>query len=56
MLLFPKDQMPYQVAATAWTQMIGCKRYEGNKTLDAIRDFRDQYRGRGPEGQVPITP
>ncbi len=56
MLLFPNDRMPYQVAATAWTQMIGCKRYEGDKTLDAIRDFRDQYRGRGPEGQVPITP
>jgi uncharacterized protein DUF3105 len=55
MLLFPNRQMPYEVAATAWTQLIGCKRYEGAKTLDAIRDFRDQFRGRGPEGQVPIN-
>ena len=56
MLLFPNPEMPYEVAATAWTQLMGCKRYEGAKTLDAIRDFRDQYRGRGPERQVPITP
>ena len=56
MLLFPNRQMPYAVAATAWTQLMGCKRYEGTKTLDAIRDFRDQYRGRGPETQVPINP
>jgi uncharacterized protein DUF3105 len=56
MLLFPDPRMPYEVAATAWTQLIGCKKYEGAKTLDAIRDFRDQYRGRGPEVQVPINP
>jgi hypothetical protein len=56
MLLFPNPKMPYEVAATAWTQLMGCKRFEGDKTLDAIRDFRDQYRGRGPEQQVPITP
>ncbi len=56
MLLFPNSEMPYEVTATAWTQLMGCKRYEGSKTLDAIRNFRDQYRGRGPEGQVPITP
>ena len=56
MLLFPDPRMPYEVTATAWTQLLGCKRYEGTRTLDAIRDFRDQFRGRGPEGQVPITP
>lgn len=54
-LMFPNRDMPYEVAATAWTQLMGCKRYEGAKTLDAIRDFRDQFRGRGPEG-VPFTP
>ena len=48
-LMFPNPDMPYEVAATAWTQLMGCKRYEGAKTLDAIRDFRDQFRGRGPE-------
>ncbi len=56
MLLFPNPRMPYEVAATAWTQLMGCKTYKGAKTLDAIRDFRDQYRGRGPEAQVPINP
>lgn len=56
MLLFPNPRMPYEVATTAWTQLMGCKRFEGAKTLDAIRNFRDQYRGRGPEGQVPINP
>jgi hypothetical protein len=55
MLLFPNPRMPYEVAATAWTQLMGCKKYEGMKTLDAIRDFRDQYRGRGPEA-VPFSP
>jgi hypothetical protein len=55
MLLFPNSRMPYEVAATAWTQLMGCKKYEGAKTLDAIRDFRDQFRGRGPE-PVPVSP
>ncbi len=53
MLLFPNPDMPYAVAATAWTQMLGCDRYEGRATLDAIRAFRDVYRGRGPE-PVPL--
>jgi hypothetical protein len=54
MLLFPNPQMPYEVAATAWTQLIGCDRYEGAATIDALRDFRDSYRGLGPE-PFPIT-
>lgn len=49
MLMFPNSQMPYEVAVTAWTQLMGCKHYKGAKTLDATRDFRDAYRGRGPE-------
>lgn len=54
-LLFPNDDMPYEVAATAWTQLIGCPKDEGDATLDAIRDFRDIYRGNGPEGAIPIS-
>ena len=54
MLLFPNSRMPYEVAATAWTQLLGCK-IRGAKTLDAIRNFRDQFRGRGPEA-VPFSP
>jgi hypothetical protein len=54
MLLFPNPDMPYEVATTAWTQLMGCKSYDGAATLDAIRDFRDTYRGQGPEN-VPIN-
>jgi Protein of unknown function (DUF3105) len=53
MLLFPNPDMPYEVAATAWTQLMGCDKYAGDATLDAIRDFRDAYRGQGPEN-VPL--
>jgi hypothetical protein len=38
-LLFPNDKMPYDVAATTWTNLIGCPAYKGAITLDAIRDF-----------------
>jgi Protein of unknown function (DUF3105) len=38
-LLFPNDEMPYEVAATTWTNMIACPKYQGAITLDAIRDF-----------------
>ena len=38
-LLFPNDEMPYEVAATTWTNLLGCKKYKGAITLDAIRDF-----------------
>ena len=48
MLLFPNPDMPYAVATTAWTQLMGCKQYN-ERVLDAIRAFRDTYRGRGPE-------
>jgi hypothetical protein len=40
--------MPYQVAASAWTHLIGCPSYN-NKVPDAFRAFRDAYRLKGPE-------
>jgi hypothetical protein len=49
---FPYPDMPYDVAATAWAQLLGCETY-GVETLDAIRDFRDEFRGNGPEA-VPL--
>jgi hypothetical protein len=52
-VLFPNPDMPYEVAATGWRQLIGCREYEGAATLDAIRVFRDTYIGQGPE-DVPI--
>ena len=48
MLMFPNPDMPYDVAVTAWTQLAGCKNYNDG-VLDVIRDFRDTYRGQGPE-------
>lgn len=53
MLLFPEPDMPYEVAAVAWTNLIGCDTYEGTETLDILRAFRDRWRGRGPEA-VPL--
>lgn len=55
MLLFPNPSMDEgtQVAAAAWTQLITCDSFEGGATIDALRAFRDVYRGQGPE-QVPI--
>jgi 8-oxo-dGTP pyrophosphatase MutT (NUDIX family) len=53
-LLFPNDEMPHEIAVTAWTQMMTCDSYEGAATLDAIRDFRDIYIGQGPE-DVPLA-
>src|SRR4029077_14801022 len=38
-LLFPNDKMPYEVDATNWPNLIGCKTYKGQATLDAIRAF-----------------
>lgn len=53
-LFFPNEEMSYEVAATAWTQLVGCETYEGAATLDVLRNFRDIYRGQGPE-DVPIV-
>jgi len=38
-LLFPNPDMPYEAAAAAWTNLIGCPTYEGAATLDALRAF-----------------
>jgi hypothetical protein len=45
-LLFPNDEMPFEVAATTWTNLLGCKKYEGKKTLDAIAAFGKETWGR----------
>jgi hypothetical protein len=54
MLLYPDPSMPYDVAVTAWTNMVVCPHYNP-AVLDVIRNFRDTYRGNGPEQQVPIN-
>jgi hypothetical protein len=48
-LLFENNtDMPYQVAAVAWTQLMGCKTMN-DKTFDAIRAFRERFVDKGPE-------
>ncbi len=48
MVMFQNEKMQWQVAAAAWDHYLGCKTYS-EKVLDAIRAFRDKYRGNGPE-------
>ena len=64
-LLFPNDRMPYDVAATTWTNLLGCPEYKGAITLDAIRAFGKLTWGRyGGEavnafslsGPTPLNP
>jgi len=45
-LIFPNPKMPYEVAATTWTNMIGCETYRGAITDDAIRAFGAETWGR----------
>ncbi|MGI8462533.1 MAG: DUF3105 domain-containing protein [Solirubrobacterales bacterium] len=52
MILTPYPDMPYQVAAAAWTNFVGCGLYDGG-VLDVVRSFRDEFRGNGPEA-VPL--
>jgi hypothetical protein len=58
MVLTPDETgMKYQVAASAWTRdpvpngtghLLGCMKFS-DATYDALRDFKDEYRGNGPE-------
>jgi hypothetical protein len=63
-LLFPNSNMPYEVAATTWRNLLGCNEYKGAITLDALRDFGKQTWGHGREpvegfpftGPTPVEP
>jgi hypothetical protein len=63
-LIFPNSNMPYEVAATTWRNLLGCNEYKGEITLDAIRDFGKQTWGHGREpvegfpftGPTPVEP
>lgn len=45
-LLFPNDEMVYEVAATTWTNLLACREYKGAATLDAIRAFGKETWGK----------
>lgn len=64
-LLFPNERMPYEAAATTWTNLLGCPTYRGAATLDAIRAFGratwGRYGGEPAEafaftGPTPLEP
>lgn len=64
-LLFPNDNMEFEVAATTWTNKLGCPEYRGSPTLDAIRAFGAETWGRyggepvnafGLHGPTPVEP
>jgi hypothetical protein len=64
-LFFPNSNMDYAVAATTWTNLLGCSEYRGAVTLDAIRDFGKATWGRyggepvnafGLKGPSPLEP
>jgi hypothetical protein len=42
------EPMDYAVAATAWTETLGCKTWNED-AIQAVRAFRDQFRDQGPE-------
>lgn len=52
-VMFPDPDLPYDVAVSAWTNAVGCKTYDP-LVLDVVQNFRDTFRGNGPEN-VPIT-
>lgn len=41
-------EMPFEVAATAWTRTLGCEEM-APRVFDALRAFRDEFRDAGPE-------
>ena len=57
MVLVPRSNMPYQVAASAWNRepepngtgrLLVCERMTP-EVFDALRTFRDEHRSNGPE-------
>lgn len=47
-IMIPDPDLPFAVAVSAWQNYVGCKQYDP-LVLDVIRNFRDTYRGNGPE-------
>jgi Protein of unknown function (DUF3105) len=57
LLLVPRPDMPFEVAATAWNRdpapegtgrILTCERLS-ERAFDAVRAFRDEHRSKGPE-------
>lgn len=48
LVLENKTDMPYQVAAVAWTRLLGDKQFT-DASFDALRTFREEFINQGPE-------
>ena len=48
MVILPNARMPFEVAAVAWTEVLGCQR-ANPRIFDAIRAFKERHRDRAPE-------
>jgi hypothetical protein len=56
-LLFPNPEMPYLVAATTWTNLLGCRSYNVAMTLTAIDAFGGAAWGKfGGESVIGLKP
>lgn len=56
-LVFPNPDMPYMVAATTWTNLLGCHSYRRVLTFPAIEYFGKATWGRfGGEPVIGLTP
>jgi hypothetical protein len=53
MIMVPDPDLPYDVAFSAWENYVGCESYDP-LALDVLRNFRDTFRGNGPEN-FPIN-
>jgi hypothetical protein len=52
-IMVPDKDLDGQVAVSAWTNAVTCDTYDP-LVLDVVRNFRDTFRGNGPE-PVPTT-
>lgn len=48
MVMVPDPDLPYAVALSAWNNAVGCERFDP-LVVDVARNFRDSFRGNGPE-------
>jgi hypothetical protein len=48
LVLENNTQMPFAVAAIAWTHYVGCKKFT-DASFDALRAFRERFIDKGPE-------
>jgi hypothetical protein len=56
-LLFPNPDMPYMVAATTWTNLVGCRSHHGAMTFVSIEAFGKATWGRfGGEPMIGLKP